>query len=77
MGYASLFFEQTALSSVDVTLLSELLLLCLAVVVVLWLLRAAWRFLSAVVSSMASMLSWALALAAVVFLVVRLVGFLA
>ena len=77
MRYASLFFQNTSLSSVDVTLLSELLLLSLAVVAVLWLLRAAWRFLSAVVSSMANMLSWALALAAVVFLVVRLVGFLA
>ena len=77
MRYANLFFQNTTLSSVDVTLLSELLLLSLAVVAVLWLLRAAWRFLSAVVSSMANMLSWALALAAVVFLVVRLVGFLA
>lgn len=77
MRYAYSFFQYAELSAADFVLLGELMLLSVAVVALLSLLRVVWRFLRAVVRSMANLLSWGFALVAVVFLVVRLFRFFA
>lgn len=77
MRYAYQFFQYAALEPADLALLVELLLLSLAVAAVLYLLRVVWRFLRSVLRSMAGMLSWAIALVAIVFVVIRLVRFFA
>ena len=74
--YAFTYLQHTTLSAADLALLGDLLLLGFAVALLLVLFRVVWRLLRSVVYSMASLLSWAIAVAALVFLFVRLVRFL-
>jgi len=74
--YAFIFLQHSTLSAADLALLGDLLLVSFAVVVLLMLSRVVWRLLRSVVQSMAGLLSWAIAVAAIVFLLGRLVRFL-
>lgn len=75
MRYALSILQYSALSTADLALLGDLLLLGFTVAAILYLLRVIWRLLRSVVRSMAGLLSWAIAIAAIVFLLVRLVRF--
>lgn len=70
MRYAVDFLDYSELA-----LFGDLLLISVAIVALIYLVRGAWRFFISVVSSMAGMLSWALAVAAIAFLFVRLARF--
>lgn len=70
-------FQYSTLSTVDLTLLGDFLAIGFAIAVVVALLVLILRLLRSVVQSMAGMLSWSIAVAAIVFLFFRLLRFFA
>jgi hypothetical protein len=76
MGQAIAFLlHQPALSAADLAQLGELLVLGFALAAFLSLVRVVWRLMRSVVRSMAHLLSWVIAVAAIGFLLLRLARF--
>ena len=73
--FAYSFLQHGALSAADLALIGDLMLLGFAVAALAFLLRMIWRLLRSIVLTMAHLLSWAIAVTAVAFLLFRLVRF--
>lgn len=72
MSYAFSLRQYSTLTTSDLALLGDSLAIGFAIAVIVALLFLIWRLLRSVVRSMAGMLSWSIAVAAIVFLFFRL-----